>query len=274
MLKKLTALFIALSVIFGFAGCTLKNQEKDKTGEKQSSESCCPELESIHQRYLSLDSKTHYDGVTQLVDEMNDILFDIISNCSNNKQNNYYNDAIKAKYEALSAFENLIYCVFDTGSIGKTLYPRYEYYVTKRLIENVYTTVDGEYIPVPVDFQVSDMFDGLNGEYYNNLVSIKERIDCCTDTDDAISLLNELDIILKSAEENAYADLKNDYAPLGSDKVEQMLDCLDKYLSHRKTAEEQYVAASKHFSNKMFTFKTELYAKYETAQWLAAIIRE
>lgn len=274
MLKKLTALLLALSVIFGFAGCAIKKSKNDNTKENQSLESQYPELENIHRRFLALDKTTYYDDVTQLVKEMNDILFKIISNCSNNKQNNYYNDAIKAKYEALSAFENLIYCVFDTGSIGNTLYPCYEYYVTKRLIENVYTTVDGEYIPVPVDFQVNDMFDGLNSEYYNNLVSIKERIDNCNDTNNAKSLLNELDTILKSAKENSYANLKKDYAPLGSDKVEQMLDYLNKYLSHRKAAEEQYVAASKHFSNEMFTLKTELYAKYETAQWLAAIIRK
>ena len=230
-------------------------------------------LDYIHSRYLSLETKDYTDSINPFIEETEKILFDI-SHFSGDKQSAYYNNVMQAKDEAMSAFESLLECVFDTGSIGKTLYPCYEYFVIRNLTENVYSTVEGEYTPTLVEYQVSDMFDGLNGEYYNNIVSIKERIDSCADAETAEAIERELDEIIGYAKINAADKLKEEYQPMGENVVERVVSSLDKYFTYREAAEKGYTAAAECFENEMFTLKTQLYAKYETAQWLAAIIKE
>ncbi len=246
-----------------------KNACKEMTAVKSE----YMKLDYIHSRYLSLESKDYGDSINPLIEETEKILFNI-SHFSGDKQSAYYNDVIQAKEEAMSAFESLIECVFDTGSIGKTLYPCYEYFVVRNLTENVYSTVEGEYIPTLVEYQVSDMFDVSNSEYYNNLVSIKERIDNCTDIKTAEAIISELDAIIVSAKTKAADELKKSYQPMGENVVERAIVSLDKYFTHREAAEKGYAVAAECFENEIFALKTQLCAKYETAQWLAAIIRE
>ncbi len=230
-------------------------------------------LDYIHSRYLSLETKDYTDSINPLIEETEKILF-YISHFSGDKQSAYYNNVMQAKDEAMSAFESLLECVFDTGSIGKTLYPCYEYFVVRNLTENVYSTVEGEYTPTLVEYQVSDMFDVSDSEYYNNLVSLKERTDNCTDIKTAEAIISELDAIIVSAKTKAADELKKSYQPMGENVVERAVSSLDKYFTYREAAEKGYTAAAECFENEMFTLKTQLYAKYETAQWLAAIIKE
>lgn len=207
-------------------------------------------LDYIHSRFLVLDDENYTDGIKPLIEETQKILSNI-SHSSGDKQSAYYNAVVRAKSEAMLAFESLLEY---NGSTDESFYHLYEYFVVRSFVKNVYSTVEEEYIPSPLEYQAEDMFDGLSDEYYNSLVSIKERIDNCTDAKTAEAIANELDEMTDSAKTKA-------------------VDC-DGYFSHREAAEKGYVAAAEGFGNEMFTLKTELYAKYETAQWLAVMIKE